>query len=125
MAFTPALDAAYESGIKPAVEATGFTVTNVGKVPYNGIVTDLIHAGIRRAQVIVADVTGQRQNVYFEAGLAIGLGRMVVFSCQEDEIKDVHFDTRQYSHVLWKDPADLRMKLEDRIRGTLSISVQH
>jgi hypothetical protein len=73
MALHPLLDGVYESGIKPAVEASGLTVINVGKVQYNGIVTDLIHAEIRRAQVIVADVTSQRQNVYFEAGLAIGL----------------------------------------------------
>jgi hypothetical protein len=125
MAFHPLLDGVYESGIKPAVEASGLTVINVGKVQYNGIVTDLIHAEIRRAEIIVADVTSQRQTVYFEAGLAIGLGRTVIWSCREDEIKEVHFDTRQYSHVLWKDAADLREKLEHRIRGTLTIPVKH
>jgi hypothetical protein len=125
MSFDPSLDGLYERGIKPAVEACGLTVINVGNVQYNGVVTDLIHAEIRRAQVIVADVTGQRQNVYFEAGLAIGLGRTVIWSCHEDEIHDVHFDTRQYSHVEWKDAADLRVKLEDRIRGTVSIPVTY
>jgi hypothetical protein len=125
MAFDPSLDGVYESGIKPAVQASGLTVINVGKVQYNGIVTDLIHAEIRRAQVIVADVTRQRPNVYFEAGLALGLGRIVIWSCRENEIADVHFDTRQYSHVVWKDAADLRTKLEARIRGTLAVAVRH
>lgn len=125
MAFDTSLDDVYESGIKPAVEASSLKVIHVGKMPYNGIVTDLIHAEIRRAQVIVADVTLQRQSVYFEAGLAIGLGRMVIFSCREDEIKKVHFDTRQYNHVVWQDASDLRVKLGDRIRGTLTIPVRH
>ncbi len=123
MAFDPSLDDAYEHGIKPAIKAAGLAEIRVDRVHHNGIVTDLIHAEIRRAQVTVADVTLQRQGVYFEAGLAIGLGRTVVFCCREDQIKDVHFDTRQYNHVVWKDAADLRTKLEHRIKGTVAISV--
>jgi len=121
MAFDVSLNEVYDVAIEPAVRATGLSVIRVDKVEHNGIVTDLIHAEIRRAQVVVADVTLQRPGVYFEAGLAIGLGRAVIWCCREDEITKVHFDTRQYSHVVWKDAADLRMKLETRIRGTMSI----
>lgn len=125
MAFDKSLDDVYDAGIGPAVTASGLTVIRVDKVQHNGVVTDLIHAEIRRAQVIVADVTLQRQGVYFEAGLALGLGRTVIWCCREDEIKQVHFDTRQYSHVVWKDAADLRAKLEARIRSTVTIPVKH
>ncbi len=125
MAFDPSLDDAYATGIEPAIRATGLSVIRVDKVEHNGVVTDLIQAEIRRAQVTIADVTLQRQGVYFEAGLALGLGRIVIWSCREDEIKQVHFDTRQYSHVVWKDPADLRSKLETRIRATVTIPVKY
>jgi hypothetical protein len=124
MSFAEAFDPIYEVGIKPAIEASGLTVINVGKMEHNEVVTDVIHAEIRRAQVIVADVTSQRPNVYFEAGLALGLRRIVIWSCCVDEIEKVHFDTRQYSHVVWKDAADLRVKLEARIRGTIAIPVK-
>jgi nucleoside 2-deoxyribosyltransferase len=79
---------------------------------------------IRRAQLVIADVTLQRQGVYFEAGFALALGRIVIWACRQDEIARVHFDTRQYSHVVWSDAADLRAKLEARIRATVPIIVK-
>jgi hypothetical protein len=124
MAFDPSMDEAYESGIKPSVSATGLTVIRVDKVEHNGVVTDLIMAEIRRAQVTVADVTLHRNGVYFEAGFALGLGRVVVWTCREDEMSKAHFDTRQYSHVVWRDPADLAIKLEARLRATVAIPVR-
>lgn len=125
MAFDPSLNEAYSDGIEPAIAAAGLRVVRVDKIEHNGVVTDLIQAEIRRAQVIVADVTMQRQGVYFEAGFALGLARIVIWTCRKDEIKKVHFDTRQYSHVVWETPIDLRSKLEARIRGTVAISVRH
>ncbi len=125
MSFDKSLDAIYDSAIEPAGKACGLAVTRADRVEHNDVITDLIHAQIRRAQVIVADVTGQSPGVYFEAGLAIGLGRTVIWSCHEDEKSKLHFDTRQYSHVLWKNADDLRVKLENRIRGTLTIPVKH
>jgi hypothetical protein len=124
MAFDPSLNNVFETGISPAITATGLEVIRVDKLEHNGVVTDLIQAEIRRAQIVVADVTLQRQGVYFEAGFAIALGRVVIWSCREDEIAKVHFDTRQYSHVVWADARDLRAKLEARIRGTVSIPLK-
>ena len=80
---------------------------------------------VRRAEVLVADVTLQREGVYFEAGFAIGFGRTVVWWCRADDMPNVHFDTRQYSHVEWKDSPDLRMKLQARVRATVSIPVHN
>lgn len=124
MAFDLTLDPAYDDGVRPAVEACGFAVVRVDKVQHNGVVTDLILGEIRRAQLVVAAVTLQRQGVYFEAGFAIGLGRTVIWSCRENNLTNVHFDTRQYSHVVWTTPTDLRAKLEARIRGTVLVPVR-
>ncbi len=113
----------YDDAIEPAIVSCGLRPIRVDRVQHNGIVTDLILAEVRRAQVVIADVTLQRAGVYYEAGFANGLGRTVIWCCREDEIKMVHFDTRQYSHVVWSDAADLRTKLEARIRGTVTIPV--
>jgi hypothetical protein len=123
MAFDPTLDDAYEAGIKKAIEQCGLRPIRVDRVQTNGIVTDLIMASIRQAQVTIADATLQRNGVYFEAGFALGLGRTVIWTCRHDEMKQVHFDTRQYSHVTWVDPNDLATKLEARIRATVEILI--
>ena len=88
-------------------------------VEYNEKICDKIVAEIRTCQFLVADVTRQRQNVYFEAGFAMGLGRPVIWTCKEYDFTNVHFDTQQENYILWKEPRDLRTKLTDRIKATI------
>ena len=75
-----------------------------------------ILAEIRRAQFVVADITGARGGVYFEAGFAKALGRDVFFTCREDRFSnDRHFDTEHFQHTMWTTPADLRTKLRQKV----------
>jgi len=32
----------------------------------------------------------------------MGLGRQVIWTCRDDDLKNVHFDTRQYNHIVGK-----------------------
>jgi hypothetical protein len=43
----------------------------------------------------------------------------VIWTCREDDIGNLHFDTRQYPHIVWHEPADLRSQLRDRLRALL------
>jgi nucleoside 2-deoxyribosyltransferase len=91
------------------------------EIEHNDKICDRILAEIRLAQVVVADFTGQRSGVFFEAGYALGLGRHVIWMCREAEFERLreHFDTRQYAHISWTDAEDLHHKLSDRIRATV------
>lgn len=98
---------------------TGFSMFRVNMKQFNEKICDRIIAEIRKSRFLVADVTGQRQGVYFEAGYAKGLGLPVIWTCREDEKEKCHFDTRQYNHIFWKTPEELREKLRDRILATI------
>jgi nucleoside 2-deoxyribosyltransferase len=89
------------------------------EIATNEGITDRILSEIRLAQFVVADFTGQRGGVYFEAGFARGLGREVIWMCREDELKLVHFDVKHLGHVVWATPADLRTKLAESIRANI------
>ena len=115
MWFDPSMDKAWEEGIKPALEAAGYRPYRVDMEPHLDRIDAKIQAEIKDSRFIVADVTGQRQGVYFEAGYAMGLGLPVVWSVKNDELGKVHFDTRQYNHVVWKNPDDLKTQLADRV----------
>jgi hypothetical protein len=119
MSFDRSLDAAYRDGILPAISAAGFRGGRVDEYPHNDNITDRIRAGIRSAQVIVADFTLQRPGVYYEAGFAEGLGREVIRTCRAADFDNLHFDTRQFFHLSWETPADLRAKLTDHMRATV------
>ncbi|OVE76779.1 hypothetical protein BVX97_00450 [bacterium E08(2017)] len=119
MWFDESLDDAFENGIKKIQETTGYDVFRVDKEQFNEKICDRIMADIRKSLFLVADVTGHRQGVYFEAGFAMGLNIPVIWTCREDAKDDIHFDTRQYNHIIWSDADDLAKKLTDRIIATI------
>lgn len=120
MSFDPTLNDAYERGIRPAVIDCGFEPIRIDRVHHNEKICDKILAEIRLAQLVVADFTLQRAGVYFEGGFAMALGRPVIWMCREDDFENTHFDTRQYNHIVWSTPDDLRTKLTDRICATVT-----
>ena len=115
------VDTVYDEGIRAAVVTDcGFTVTLVERIEHNQNINDVIIAELRRCQFMVADFTGHRNGVYFEAGYVHALGREVIFTCRADDFHDkVHFDTRPYNHIRWQKAADLRDQLTARIRATV------
>jgi nucleoside 2-deoxyribosyltransferase len=74
---------------------------------------------IRRSRFVVADFTGHRGGVYFEAGFAMGLGLPVFWTCRKDGLAGLHFDVRQYNCIDWDDPADLATRLRFRIEAVI------
>jgi nucleoside 2-deoxyribosyltransferase len=122
MWFAAEMSPAYHEGIKPAIEEdAGFRSIRVDDVEHTGKIDDRIIAEIRESRFVVADFTGQRGGVYFEAGFAAGLGLPVVWLCRQDQIGNVHFDTRQYNHIVWAEVSELRAKLANRIRATVGL----
>ena len=119
MWFDPSLNDLYERGIRPAVEATGYTPLRIDQKPDANKIDDEIIAEIRRSRFVVADFThgdgGARGGVYYEAGFAYGLNIPVIFTCREDMFDNIHFDTRQYNHIGWAEPEDLVEPLKQRI----------
>ena len=117
MWFDKSLDEAYSKGIEPALRNTGFDPLRIDLVAHTERIDDKILADIRSAGLLVADFTGHRQGVYFEAGFGLGLGIPVIWCCREDDMKNAHFDTRQYNHIVWTDTANLNQQLEARIKA--------
>jgi len=119
MWFDDETDDAYEKGIKPAIEQSGYTPMRIDRKPDANKLDDDIIAEIGRSRFLVSDMThgedGARGSVYFEAGFADGLGIPIIYTCRRDLVSKVHFDTRQYAHIVWETPDDLRKGLMDRI----------
>ena len=119
MWFDPQMDEAYDKGIMPAIEDASYKPLRIDRKPDVNKIDDEIIAEIRRSKFIVADFTqgedGARGAVYFEAGFASGLGLRVLYTCHKDKVNKLAFDTRQYTHILWETPEDLRVSLKNHI----------
>lgn len=122
----------FDSAMDPACEAIAEMLTAEGYVPpfrvddlahaelpegeRHSRIDDRILAEIRGSRFVIADFTGNRQAVYYEAGFADGLGIPVVWCCKEGpDFGQLNFDTRQHEHVKWKDETDLASQLRDKI----------
>jgi hypothetical protein len=123
MWFNELTSDAYASGIEPALSVMGYKAVRIDKKEHNNKIDDEIIAEIRRSRFLIADFTCEpksvRGGVYYEAGFAQGLGIPVIWTCRETSLDDLHFDTRQYSHIVWKNPADLLVQLKNRIGATM------
>ncbi|NIA16579.1 MAG: hypothetical protein GWP08_21185 [Nitrospiraceae bacterium] len=119
MWFTTETDQVYKEGIEPAVREAEYEPKRIDLVEHNNKICDEIIAEIRRSRFLIADFTGQRGGVYFEAGFAMGLGIPVIWIVPKDQIDKVHFDTRQYNHIVYESPDDLASKLYNRIAATI------
>ena len=139
MWFAPDMAPFYESGIVPAIKGAGYEPRRIDRVEHNNKIDDEIVAEIRKSRFVVADFTAGccakcetcdecgkcgdrvkvRGGVYFEAGYAMGLGIPVILTVRKDQIGQVHFDTRQYNHIVYETPDELRSRLYNRIAATI------
>ncbi len=111
MSFSSELKVIWENAIKTAIEKTGYKAYRVDSELHSDKIDTKIITEIKNSRFLFADVTEQKQGVYFEAGYALGLGIPVIWSCRKDDLERVHFDTRQYNHILWENENDLQEAL--------------
>lgn len=112
-----------DEGLLPGIEQAGYYPQRIDRKEHNNRIDDEIVAEIRKSKFVVADLTGKNAGAYFEAGFAMGLGKPVIWTCQQSEIDsgNVHFDTRQYSIVPWEPDKldDFAKRLTQRIEATI------
>ena len=121
MWFDKSLDAVWTEAIAPGISEAGYEAKRIDNVEHNNKIDDEIVATIRRSRFVVADFTGQRGGVYFEAGFAIGLSLPVVWTVRSDDLAKVRFDNRQYNFIEWstEDLPQFRRRLRNRIEATI------
>jgi hypothetical protein len=114
---TPDLDRLFDTCLRRAVEETGYELRMVTQRA--GLIDAVIEDEIRRCRFVVADLSDDNAGAYWEAGLAEGLGKDVIYICHEK--RTTHFDTNHRHTVKW-DLAELdrtATELKAVIRNTL------
>lgn len=121
MSFLDEFSLLYARGIEPGIEAAGFNAMRIDRKEHNNRIDDEIVASIKQSRFLVADFTINRGGIYFEAGLGMGLGLPVIWLAREDQLAEVHFDTRQYNFITWREGTwdQLCDRLRFRIEATI------
>jgi hypothetical protein len=120
-----ALDAVFRDCFKPAIAQTGFDLVRLDEKPKAGLIDDRLRVEIRSSRFIVADLTHKNLGAYWEAGYAEGLGKPVIYTCEQEVFnrEKTHFDTNHHLTVPWDQAnlADAAQRLKDTVRATLPL----
>ena len=128
MWFNDKMNKVYNEIIVPACLDAGYQPVRVDRELYNGDITDKIISSVRTTAFTIADFSGNRGGVYYEAGFAKGLGKEVIMTCNKEwfdgnleENKKVHFDINHINNIVWDSDNMYQFKenLSNRIIATI------
>jgi len=107
------LDSTYKLAIKPVGDKFGYTIFRIDDFQDSSLITDQILSSIAESKIIIADMTRERPNCYYETGIAQALGKELILTIKKGERK--HFDIAGYRFIEWETAAELKDKLEKRL----------
>lgn len=117
----------YEQIYKPVIQSLNYSAMRIDEKQFNGSIIGEIAAEITDSVALIADLTGNRGGVYYEAGIARGLQLCkhpikLILTCKQSffDSERVHFDVSGDSIILYENNDDLKQKLEKRLQAVLS-----
>jgi hypothetical protein len=116
--FSPDMDPVFDA-INSAATAVKLRAQRVKDVPGDYRLTDKILTMITEARFVVADLTHERPNVYFELGFARGLGKRVVTIIKDTS--SPHFDVQDWTYIRYADSRPLEDELRRRFKYELGV----
>ena len=126
MMFSPETDVAYETAYKPVIQSLDYVAMRIDEKQFNGSIIGEITTEITDSVALIADLTGNRGGVYYEAGIARGLQLCnhpikLILTCQRSffDSEKVHFDVSGDNIILYDSADDLSQKLSLRLKVVL------
>jgi nucleoside 2-deoxyribosyltransferase len=117
MSFNPGLRQIYDQGIKRTVESLGIICARVDEIPFAGNILETILERIRNSYFVIADITENRPNCYYEIGVAHAIGRPVILTKRQGS--RTHFELRGFKVVEYSSARELRDRLRESIIGSV------
>lgn len=71
--------------ISEAIQEFGFIPVLIDIKEHNNQIVPEIYKEIESCTFVIADLSGQRGGVYYEAGYAVGKDKQVILTCKKDE----------------------------------------
>jgi hypothetical protein len=100
MPFDPAFDDVYKLGIKGAVaDFDDIHAERVDEQIYREGILERIYTQIEAADLIIADMTGQNANVFYEVGYAHARKKLCILLTSE--ASDIPFDLKHQRHIIY------------------------
>jgi len=102
------LDGILRNHVRPGLQSQlSYDLVDMRDAARAGIIDSIMREKIRDSAFVIADLTHDNCGAYWEAGYAEGLGKPVVYICEESKFTEqsTHFDTNHLTTVLWSQAA--------------------
>ncbi|MTK64935.1 MAG: hypothetical protein F8N15_10585 [Methanobacterium sp.] len=109
--------------IKVACKDCGIDAKRADEDQSNERITDRIVSSIRTAEFVIADLTHARPNVFFEAGLAHGLGKTPIYVAKQGTA--LAFDIKDYPVIFFRNMRELKAGLRKRLKSLSASPVEN
>lgn len=109
------LDSAYDGVIRPLGEKFGYRVIRIDDIEDSGKITDQILDFIVESEIVLADLSYQAPNCYYETGFAHAIGREIILTIKKGQLKA--FDLAGHRFIEWRTQHELRTKLRSRLEA--------
>ena len=118
MQFTEEYNALYAEVIRPTCEEFGYKVIRADDFYTSGLIIDDITRSIRECTIVIADVTPNNPNVFYEIGFAHGIGKPTILLSDRKREK-LPFDISGFRTLFYDNTIGGKSAVEERLRRHL------
>lgn len=99
MPFHEDFDDIYKLGIKETSSSLNINAERVDEQIYQESILERIYLQIEAADIIIADMSGQNPNVFYEVGYAHAKEKLCILLTKESS--DIPFDLKHHRHIVY------------------------
>ena len=112
-------DVLYDEVIRPVCERLNYNPIRGDEVTSCTLILDDIITSIRSASVIIADITPDNPNVFYEVGYAHALAKPTILLCEKGIRDKLPFDVSGFRTIFYDNSIGGKRQIEEKLKSHL------